>query len=72
MIKSQSTAAVYGVYAAALRNNVDWIIVKSICDWADGRKRARKVYRQNLAARNAALAVLLTLERGGFSWVRLF
>src|SRR5579884_2158379 len=27
-----------GLYAAALRNRVDWILVKAICDWADGKK----------------------------------
>jgi nucleoside phosphorylase len=57
----------YGVYAAAQRHSVDWVIVKAICDWADGRKRNRKAHRQNVAAANAALAVLRTLERGGFA-----
>lgn len=56
----------YGVYAAAARSRTDWIIVKAICDWADGNKRTRKSYRQRLAARNAATAVLRTLEKGGF------
>ncbi|HLX52169.1 MAG TPA: hypothetical protein VKS82_27895 [Streptosporangiaceae bacterium] len=56
----------YGVYAAAQRHLVDWVIVKAICDWADGRKRHRKAYHQGVAAHNAALAVLRTLERGGF------
>jgi nucleoside phosphorylase len=57
----------YGVYAAAQRHRVDWVIVKAICDWADGRKRNRKAHRQKVAAENAALAVLRTLERGGFA-----
>lgn len=57
----------FGVYSAAARFNVDWIIVKAISDWADGKKRSRKQQRQDLAARNAALAVLRTLERGGFA-----
>jgi nucleoside phosphorylase len=56
----------YGLYAAASRAKVDWIIVKAICDWADGKKSLNKAQRQSLAARNAALAVLRTLERGGF------
>ena len=56
----------FGVYSAAERAHVDWVIVKAICDWADGNKKARKAYRQGVAARNAALAVLRTLERGGF------
>jgi nucleoside phosphorylase len=56
-----------GIYAAAARSNVDWIIVKAICDWADGAKQVQMSHRQRLAARNAALAVLRTLERGGFA-----
>jgi nucleoside phosphorylase len=56
----------FGVYAAAARAHVDWVIVKAICDWADGRKRTRKRQRQNIAARNAAVAVVRTLEHGGF------
>jgi nucleoside phosphorylase len=56
----------YGLYAAASRLKVDWIIVKAICDWADGKKNTAKAQRRRLAARNAALAVLRTLERGGF------
>lgn len=57
----------YGVYAAAQRLSTDWVIVKAICDWADGMKRHDKARRQEVAARNAALAVLRTLERGGFT-----
>ena len=57
----------HGIYSAASRSRVDWIIVKAICDWADGTKRSRKSSRQRLAARNAALAVLRTLELDGFA-----
>lgn len=57
----------YGVYAAAQRLGVDWVIVKAICDWADGTKLQDKAHHQAVAARNAAFAVLRTLERGGFS-----
>ncbi len=28
-----------GLYAAAARRGVEWIVVKAICDWADGAKR---------------------------------
>ncbi len=35
-----------GVYAAAYRNKVDWILVKAICDWADGNKDQEKEVRQ--------------------------
>lgn len=27
-----------GVYAACQKNNIPWIIIKSICDWGDGEK----------------------------------
>ncbi len=57
----------HGVYSAALRSKVDWIVAKAICDWADGDKHSRKEYRQNLAATNAALAVVRTMELGGFT-----
>jgi len=33
--------------------NSNWIIVKSICDWADGQKKLNKKERQAIASRNA-------------------
>src|SRR2546425_486872 len=53
-----------GVYAAAYRNKVDWILVKAICDWADGRKD--DAY-QKLAAENAARFILHVLQQGGLA-----
>lgn len=50
-----------GLYAACQDAKVDWILVKAICDWADGNKAQDKEVRQELAARNAALFVLHTL-----------
>lgn len=55
-----------GAYSAAVQRNTDWIVVKSICDWADGRKHVRKKQRQELAARNAASFVISAIKRGGF------
>jgi nucleoside phosphorylase len=43
-----------GLYDAANRSKVDWILVKAICDWADGNKHQHKSQRQIKAARNAA------------------
>ena len=40
-----------GVWAAAVRNFVDWILVKSVCDWADGSKDDTL---QEMAAASAA------------------
>jgi WD40 repeat protein/nucleoside phosphorylase len=55
-----------GLYAAAQRRKVDWIVVKAICDWADGNKGQGKSSRQQLAAENAARFTRHVLELGGF------
>ena len=59
-----------GLYSAAAERHVDWIIVKGICDWADGKKRFKIKERQVHAARNAAAFVIRTIRQGGFSAVR--
>lgn len=51
-----------GLYAACQNSKVDWIIVKSICDWADGNKSQNKDVQQQLAAKNAANFVLHVLQ----------
>ncbi|MFL5655043.1 MAG: hypothetical protein ACJ8CB_12820 [Ktedonobacteraceae bacterium] len=53
-----------GVYAAAQRSKVDWILVKAICDWADGHKD--DAYQQQ-AAENAARFVLHVLQQRGLA-----
>ncbi|WP_437596416.1 hypothetical protein WMF28_27965 [Sorangium sp. So ce590] len=51
-----------GAYAAAERARVEWLIIKSICDWADGTKNKDA---QPLAAVNSAtLLKALLLEPG--------
>jgi len=55
-----------GLYAAAQRQKVDWLLVKGICDYADGNKHQDKDKRQQTAARNAARFVLHVLRQGGF------
>ncbi|MBN2549940.1 MAG: hypothetical protein JXB15_12325 [Anaerolineales bacterium] len=52
-----------GLYAAASDARVDWILVKAICDWADGNKNDGA---QSQAAENAAGFVLYTLQQGGW------
>lgn len=42
-----------GVYVASQDQKIDWIIIKSICDWADGNKSHDKESRQKMAAKNA-------------------
>lgn len=54
-----------GLYAAAQRHKVDWILVKAISDWADGRKRRGKATNQRLAAHNAAAFTLHVIGQGG-------
>ena len=59
-----------GLYAACQRSRVDWILVKAVCDYADGNKSTNKTERQLIAANNAARFVLHTLlkaplERSG-------
>ena len=56
-----------GIYAAAYRAHIDWILVKAICDFADGNKRRNKAVRQKRAADAAAQAVLHVLEEGGLA-----
>lgn len=55
-----------GVYSAARERGVEWIVVKAICDWADGMKTVRKKSRQTLAASSAARFVLSCVQSGGF------
>lgn len=55
-----------GLYHAASERKVHWILVKAICDWADGNKHVDKNDRQQLAAGNAALFTHHVLQRGGF------
>jgi nucleoside phosphorylase len=43
-----------GLYAACHDRKVDWILVKAVCDWADGMKNEAKDERQALAAKSAA------------------
>lgn len=52
-----------GLYVACQDHKVDWILVKAICDWADGNKAQDKVEHQQLAAHNAASFVLYVLQQ---------
>ncbi len=54
----------WGLYSAAHRHDVDWILVKAICDWADGKKHENESQHQEKAARNAASFVIHVLEQG--------
>jgi len=55
-----------GLYVACQDEKVDWVLVKGICDWADGNKRRNKDKNQQLAAHNAASFVLHVLKHANF------
>lgn len=44
-----------GLYVACQAAGVGWLVIKAICDWADGKKNKNKSENQMLAAKNAAL-----------------
>lgn len=46
-----------GIYSAAMLERRDWIVVKGVCDYADGHKGEDKDAHQRLAAGNAAAFV---------------
>ncbi|QZA98205.1 hypothetical protein K3369_01000 [Pseudomonas mandelii] len=51
-----------GLYVACQEANVDWILIKAICDWADGNKKKNKSANQQKAADNAADFVVHMLK----------
>lgn len=57
-----------GLYVACQTRKVDWILVKGICDWADGKKGVNKEERQALAAKNAAEFVVHALRFVKVDW----
>ncbi len=52
-----------GLYVACHNKKVDWILVKAICDWADGKKGMNKQANQALAAKNAVDFVLYAIQK---------
>jgi nucleoside phosphorylase/tetratricopeptide (TPR) repeat protein len=58
-----------GMYVASHDKKVDWILVKAICDWADGNKGGpNKDAHQATAAHNAAAFVLYALQFAPVDW----
>jgi nucleoside phosphorylase len=57
-----------GLYVACQNKKVDWILVKGICDWADGNKRQDKESRQKIAASNAIAFLLHSLQFASLDW----
>ena len=56
-----------GLYAAAADFGKEWIIVKAICDWADGNKGKEKDKFQHEAAAKSAAFVIHAILKGAFS-----
>ncbi len=46
---------------------IDWIVIKAICDFADGNKRKNKEENQRHAAQNAALIVKALIDGRGLA-----
>jgi nucleoside phosphorylase/tetratricopeptide (TPR) repeat protein len=58
-----------GMYVACFDKKVDWILIKGLCDWADGNKSEEKDARQQLAAQNAVEFVISSLKSIQIDWV---
>jgi predicted ATPase/nucleoside phosphorylase len=56
-----------GLVATAQRRRVDWLLIKAISDWADGRKIENQQRQQTIAARNAVSFVFFALWRINFT-----
>jgi nucleoside phosphorylase len=51
-----------GLYVPCYEHKVDWIVIKAICDWADGNKAKYKTARQKRAARNSVQFLIQALQ----------
>ncbi|MGR3885789.1 5'-methylthioadenosine/S-adenosylhomocysteine nucleosidase family protein [Pseudomonas sp. 1152_12] len=51
-----------GLYVACQEARVDWLLIKAICDWADGDKGDNKTVNQQIAATAAANFVVHMLS----------
>ena len=61
-----------GLYVACHDAKIDWILVKAICDWADGNKSQDKDSRQQQAAQNAAAFLVHALQHAPLRRHRLY
>lgn len=57
-----------GLYVTCHDKKVDWILIKAVCDWADGNKGQDKDKRQTFAAKNAAMFARHALEFARVDW----
>jgi len=54
-----------GVFSAAHQDGVEWILVKAICDFADGKKSQGKKAKQKVAAESAASLCFYVFSQSG-------
>lgn len=59
-----------GLYVACQDKKVDWLLIKAICDWADGNKGQDKDARQQTAATHAAAFALHALQFAEIDWAQ--
>ncbi len=52
-----------GVYVSSHDHKAEWIVIKAICDWADGNKGRKKQERQQIAAANACAFLIHALQQ---------
>jgi WD40 repeat protein/nucleoside phosphorylase/uncharacterized protein YjbI with pentapeptide repeats len=57
-----------GLFKAVEGRGVDWLVIKAICDFADGQKGVNKDQRQADAAQNAAQVAKALLDSGLVSY----
>ncbi len=60
-----------GLYTACSERKTDWVVVKAICDWADGKKRENKAERQRTAANEAIGFTLYAIAQRGFARITI-
>jgi len=53
-----------GLHSALRGTSTDWLVIKAICDWADGNKGQDKERRQQDAAEHAAQVVKMLIDSG--------
>ncbi len=56
-----------GLYEAASNKHVEWLLVKAISDWGDGKKHVNKKEYQHLATKNVARFTIKVIELGDFT-----
>lgn len=56
-----------GLYEAASNKHVEWLLVKAISDWGDGKKHVNKKEYQQLATKYVARFTIKVIELGGFT-----